>query len=122
MFHKHSESQPEFYLPFKYKENFNVNDILKNTKRLIKNSKKYNTFIAKYADKTQVSSYKLPEITAYPIFKNTDLIPISKSNYDISYENKTNFNSDLKEANIFPSPNHNPINKSILTYKTPTKQ
>lgn len=79
-------NEVEDYLPFKYDDLTNVNGILKNTKVLIKNSKQFNKYIDKYSAKTQVVSFKLPEITTYPILKNKELISHNNTHYDVSNE------------------------------------
>jgi hypothetical protein len=91
----------EEYLPFKYDDFYNVNDILKNTKMKIQNSEEYNDFLQKYTEKVQIISFKLPEVTTYPITKNKELIPISKHNYDVAYEldDKANLGRNIQSGN-----------------------
>jgi hypothetical protein len=97
-------NEVEDYLPFKYDDLTNINGILKNTKTLIKNSKKFNRYIDKYSEKTQVVSFKLPEITTYPILKNKELISHNNTHYDLSNElnwlNKNKKNHEEKHRTV----------------------
>jgi hypothetical protein len=72
------------YLPFKYKKEYNLSDILRNTKKLVKNSNKYNNFLGKYQNQTQTISFKLPEVSSYPVYKNEELISLTKRGFDHS--------------------------------------
>ena len=75
--------------PFKYETKLHICDILKNTKNLIKCTTKYCNYMQKYTYFTQSSTFKLPEITSYPILKNNELIPLSKTTFDF-FRPKTN--------------------------------
>jgi hypothetical protein len=59
----------------------NVNNLLNKTKGLILSNKNYNNFMKKYLILTQVSSFKLPEISNYPILKNDYNIPIARTTF-----------------------------------------
>jgi len=58
-----------------------VNNLLQKTKSLVLSNKNYTKFMKNYLILTQQSSFKLPEITNYPILKNQFLIPISRKTY-----------------------------------------
>jgi hypothetical protein len=116
----------EEYLPFKYDDFYNVNDILKNTKMKVQNSEEYNDFLNKYTEKVQIISFKLPEVTTYPITKNKELIPISKHNYDVSYEldNKTNPERNIQSGNQTKSrfPRIGISKKNLIKIEIPQKR
>jgi hypothetical protein len=52
-------------------------NILKITKSLITNNKKYCSFLLNYKNSTLESSYKTPEITEYPVYKNIEFVSLS---------------------------------------------
>ena len=96
-------------VPFIYDNKLQVCDILKKTKHLILSTKKYSNYIEKYTDITQTTTFKLPEITSYPILKNNDLIPLNKTTFNFfrpnSYGNPlfgetgTNFDNNKEIIN-----------------------
>jgi hypothetical protein len=123
----HSEkTNIEEYLPFKYDDFYNINDILKNTKKLIQNSGEYNNFVHKFTEKVQIISFKLPEVTTYPISKNKELIPISKNNYDIAYEleGKGNVRKEIQSASHTKSrfPRIDISKKNLIKIELPKKR
>lgn len=58
-----------------------VSNLLQKTKSLVLSDQNYNKFMKKYLIMTQQCSFKLPEITNYPILKNESLIPINRQTY-----------------------------------------
>ena len=63
------------------KQNKNYHDILKGTKSILRNFISFKNYIKNYKNKTEVTSFKAPNITKYPIInsKSLSLIPISKT-------------------------------------------
>ena len=101
--------------PFKYSNNQKTYEILKNTKNLIKNSKSYFNFSSKYFNMTTKSTFKVPEITQYPIVKNTEMTAITRQSFDFGAQNISNFNfgnQDMTQLNP-----HNNINSSFTPLK-----
>jgi hypothetical protein len=88
----------EDFFPFKFRDLIDFNCLLKQTKNLVKNSESYNSYIKKYSDQIQITTFKLPQISNYPILKNPEIIPLSKTNGFIlanndSEKKKINFSS-----------------------------
>jgi hypothetical protein len=98
------------YLPFEYNKSMKLKDIALSTKKLIASSTRYNKYIKKYNTKTQIVSFKLPEITSYPIFKNKELIPVGK----IANETQEDFFSN-KNSIAAPILITEPASKVYLT-------
>ncbi len=95
--------------PLKYETSQKIHEILKNTKHLIKNTKKYFNFSSKYFKMTTKSSFKVPEITHYPILKNSEMSAITRQSYDFKSENmKDHYN--IQEY-TYPTVNLGDINK-----------
>ena len=84
-------------VPFKYENKLQVCDILKKTKHLIKSTKKYINYMQRYTNITQTTTFKLPDITSYPILKNNELIPLNRTTFDF-FRPTT---STTRDANIF---------------------
>ena len=63
------------------KRNKNYHDILNGTKSILRNFISFKNYIKNYKNKTEVTSFKVPNITKYPIInsKSLSLIPISKT-------------------------------------------
>jgi hypothetical protein len=79
-----NEYSDENYLPLVYSESRNktkTSFLLKGTKNLVLNSSKYNSYIKNYTTLTQVRSFKDPEITNYPITKNSHILSMSAKKY-----------------------------------------
>lgn len=78
------------FLPFKLENNdsTDVNLLLRNTKLLVLNTKRYKNFQDNYANLTQTFSFKLPEVNVYPIRKNEKIISMNTRNFDVSFEKK----------------------------------
>jgi hypothetical protein len=94
-------------VPFKYEDKLQVCDILKKTKHLIKSSHKYTDYIEKYTYITQITTFKLPEITSYPILKNNELIPLNKTTFEFFRPKSGDTNFLLGDnAKNFPNGNH----------------
>lgn len=68
------------------KIDLDLNRIYKNPKGLALKSNNYNSYMNNYLSMTQKHSFKLPEITMYPIFKNKNLISLSKHSYNVQTE------------------------------------
>lgn len=56
----------------------NVTSLMRQTKNIILADKKYKNYINKYNNITQISSFKLPEITNYPVYIENQLVPLTK--------------------------------------------
>ncbi len=57
----------------------NSNDLVKKSKELILNTSRYDKYSNYYTMMTTIHSFKLPEITSYPIQINPELIPIQNN-------------------------------------------
>ena len=53
-------------------------DLLRKSKKLILNSKRYSTYSDYYNQLTMTHTFKLPNVTNYPIQKNEEIIPIKR--------------------------------------------
>ena len=74
------------FFPFKVQEENQkdtkyVSNLLKKTKALVLSNNNYNNFMKHYNFLTQESTFKLPEITQYPILKNEEMIPVNRNTY-----------------------------------------
>lgn len=67
-----------------------TNEITKSTKCLILNSKRYCKYLRNYINITQSNTFKVPDITSYPVYKNKDLIPINLNPFSSLYSCSTN--------------------------------
>ena len=75
-----------------------LNNIVKGTKSILKNQKRYKSYIKNYFLTTKLSTFKSPEITEYPLLKkgSSYLIPITTEKF------KENINRKLPERdNLF---------------------
>ena len=89
----------DMYSRFKYRKQNGLVEILKSTKALVVNSRKYRTYSRDYNMTTHINSFKRPEIETYPIIKNTELIPLNKTLFDYSPEKAKNKNKTAKPFN-----------------------
>ena len=80
----------DMYSRFKYKKQNDLVEILKSTKDLVVNSRKYRSYSRDYNMTTHINSFKRPEIETYPIIRNTELIPLNKTLFDYSPEKAKN--------------------------------
>ena len=55
-----------------------VNDIIFLTKKLTLNNRKYTNYIETYEKSTQLSSFKEPNMSSYPLFQNKDYISFQR--------------------------------------------
>ena len=76
------------YSRFKYHKKYQLTEILKTTKDVIVNSSKYKDYSKDYYHTTHINTFKQPEIEAYPIIKNKELIPLNKTIFRVSTERK----------------------------------
>ena len=67
-----------------------TNEITKSTKCLTLNSKRYCKYLRNYINITQSNTFKVPDITSYPVYKNKDLIPINLNPFSSLYSCSTN--------------------------------
>ena len=67
-------------------------ELLKKSKELILDTNKYLDYSSYYNNLTMVHSFKLPNISDYPIRTNESIIPIKEYNKMVFY-NKNHFNS-----------------------------
>jgi len=95
----------------------NVNSLLNKTKGLILSNKNYNKFMRKYLILTQQSSFKLPEISNYPILKNGSMIPINRTTFTSKNDKNVIF-SNLNDNNISNKTNKKD-NKKIKKFEFP---
>ena len=98
------------------KQNKNHNDILKDTKSILKNSMSFKNYIKNYKNKTEVISFKTPNITNYPKLnsKSLSLIPIIKTSfYKEGKKNKKKLKSIISCDNIKNNNNHSNFHNRI---------
>lgn len=76
------------YSRFKYQKKYQLTEILKTTKDVIVNSSKYKDYSKDYYHTTHINTFKKPEIEAYPIIKNKELIPLNNTIFRASTERK----------------------------------
>ena len=89
----------DMYSRFKYKKQNDLVEILKSTKDLVVNSRKYRSYSRDYNMTTHINSFKRPEIETYPIIRNTELIPLNKTLFDYSLEKAKNNKKTPKPFN-----------------------
>lgn len=89
----------DMYSRFKYRKQNDLVEILKSTKDLVVNSRKYRSYSRDYNMTTHINSFKRPEIETYPIIKNTELIPLNKTLFDYSPEKAKSKNKNAKPFN-----------------------
>ncbi len=65
---------------------YNLSNILKSTKDMIIDTKKFKGYSKNYYNFTQSTTFMKPEINEYPIIKNTKFIPINKRIFSLSNE------------------------------------
>ena len=65
---------------------YNLSNILKSTKDMIIDTKKFKGYSKNYYNFTQSTTFMKPEINEYPIIKNTKYIPINKRIFSLSNE------------------------------------
>lgn len=98
-------SNPEDFFPIKYEDSMDLNTLLKQTKNLVKNSDNYNAYITKYTNKIQITSFKLPQVSSYPILVNTELIPHGRANGSVLKEKDLhNKNANFSLLSIIDHP------------------
>ena len=76
---------------------YNLSNILKSTKDMIIDTKKFKGYSQNYYNFTQSTTFMKPEINEYPIIKNTKYIPINKKIFSLSNEGE----KKLKKKKIF---------------------
>ena len=89
----------DMYSRFKYKKQNDLVEILKSTKDLVVNSRKYRSYSRDYNMTTHINSFKRPEIETYPIIRNTELIPLNRTLFDYSPEKAKNNKKTPKPFN-----------------------
>ena len=70
----------------------NLSNILKSTKDMIIDTKKFSCYSRNYYNFTQSVTFMKPEINEYPIIKNKKFIPLNKRIFSLSNENEKNKN------------------------------
>lgn len=100
--HQKNKSQSgSFYRQFSPPPTTQTSDVTKTMKGLTLHSDRYSKYLRNYLLLTQHTSFKVPEITTYPIFKNKDLLPLSSvgfssiSSYSTYQTESTNENKRL---------------------------
>ena len=67
------------YSNFRLKQHRNkVNDIIYFTKNLTLSNKDYSNYVETYEKSTQLSSFKEPNMSSYPLFQNTEYISLQR--------------------------------------------
>lgn len=91
------------YSRFKLNKCRKVTDILHNTKKIILHPTSYKQYITDYSNQTQLSSFKEPNKTTYPILTNPYYISLKKRKELFSLETESSINSLLiKKKNNKP--------------------
>ena len=95
-----------------------VNDIIFLTKKLTLNNRKYTNYIETYEKSTQLSSFKEPNMSSYPLFQNKDYISLQRldnntyqHSFRESYINKKKKNNNNKFKKLFLKTEINHINE-----------
>lgn len=77
-----AKSNSTIYSTFKKGKQDSFADILKSTKSIIRNSSSFNKYITHYTSSIQISTFKSPDRSTYPILKNNDIIPLHKTTFN----------------------------------------
>ena len=77
-----AKSNSTIYSTFKKGKQDSFADILKSTKSIIRNSSSFNKYITHYTSSIQISTFKSPDRSSYPILKNNDIIPLHKTTFN----------------------------------------
>lgn len=64
----------------------NYSEILKSMKNMIVHSNRFSEYSRNYNNYTQTTTFMKPEISEYPIIKNTKYIPLNKKVFSFSNE------------------------------------
>ena len=107
-----TKSNSTIYSTFKKGKQDSFADILKSTKSIIRNSSSFNKYINHYTSSIQISAFKSPDRSVYPILKNNNIIPLQKATYGVNDDS-----AQCKSRSVNHHHNHNsnnpPINDSI---------
>ena len=96
------------YSNFSLKKDKNkVNDIIYFTKNLTLNNKYYSNYVEEYEKSTQLSSFKDPNMSSYPLFQNKNYISLQR------LDNNT-YQHSFRESYIKKKKNNKKIKKLIL--------
>ena len=104
---KNKSPSGAFYQQFSPPPTIQTGDVTKSMKSLTLHSDRYSKYLRNYLLLTQHTSFKVPEITTYPIFKNKDLLPLSSVGFSSisSYSTyQTETTNDNKRLNWIVSP------------------
>ena len=76
------------------------NDINKSTKCLVLNSKRYDKYLFNYKLFTQKKTFMVPNVMSYPIYKNTEIIPINMNGYATMHSYSTSITEASNEKKV----------------------
>ena len=105
-----TKSNSTIYSTFKKGKQDSFADILKSTKSIIRNSSSFNKYINHYTSSIQISAFKSPDRSVYPILKNNNIIPLQKTTYGV---NDDTAHSKSRSLNHHPIQNNND-NKQLV--------
>ena len=88
------------YNSFRYSNSEKVSDLLHNTKRVILNNVTYNNYLTSYMNHTQISSFKEPNKTSYPLLHNSKYIPLKKQNELCTIDTEASMSTAKKKQPI----------------------
>ena len=85
--------EKSLYSKFRFDRAERVSDLLYNTKNVILNNTHYKSYLTEYVHHTQISSFKEPNKTIYPILQNSKYITLKKHNEIQTIETDTSVHS-----------------------------
>ena len=85
--------EKSLYSKFRFDRAERVSDLLYNTKNVILNNTHYKSYLTEYVHHTQISSFKEPNKTIYPILQNSKYITLKKYNEIQTIETDTSVHS-----------------------------